>query len=48
MKTIDHGDDLMGALLVQAAPFTRQLDGPFIGLCPAVGEEHPLKATVGG
>lgn len=38
-----HGDDLVGAVLIDLAPFARQLDGAFVGFAAAVGEEDAVE-----
>ena len=46
MEAVIHGDDLVGAVAVFRAPFARQLDGAFVRLGAAVGEEHLVQPAM--
>ena len=52
MKAVLKGNDLeavfASGILVELAPFARQLDRTFVGFSAAIGEEHPIKAGVLG
>ncbi|MNI48567.1 hypothetical protein D3C73_1031350 [compost metagenome] len=48
VEAVVHGDDLVGAVLLDLAPLARQLDGAFVGFAAAVGEEDAVKAGRAG
>ena len=48
VEAVVEGDDLPGAVAPGGAPFPRQLDGAFVGLGAAVGEEHLIESAQGG
>ena len=44
MEGVAEGDDLVGAIAVEASPFARQLDRAFVSLGPGVQKMHLIAA----